>query len=127
VGNSLYCRFGFPKVPMLKTIIIRSLPLDLMQEDRRKYECTFKKIRRTVRRLDDLQLKRNESESIIWEQEYPSFDAFLKPMDLFWSDYVLELRSSVQKATIFYKRDLDAIRRNSYNEKFLALQNSNIG
>jgi hypothetical protein len=36
------------------------------------------------------------------------------------------LRSSVQKAIIFYERDLDAIRRNPYNEKILALQNSNM-
>jgi hypothetical protein len=88
VGNSLYCRFGFPKVHMLKTIIIRPLPLDLMQEDRRKQERTFEKIRKTVRRLDDLQQRQNDSESVLWEQEYPSFNAFLKSMDLSWSDYV---------------------------------------
>jgi hypothetical protein len=36
------------------------------------------------------------------------------------------LRSSVPKATIFYKRDLDAFRRSPYNEKILAMQNSNM-
>jgi hypothetical protein len=126
VGNSLYCRFGFPKVPMLKTIIIRPLPLDLPNEDRRKDERTFEKIRKTVKRLDDLQQKRSGSERVVWEREYPSFDAFLRGMELSWSDFVLGLRSSVQKATIFYKRDLDAIRRNPYNEKILAMQNSNM-
>jgi hypothetical protein len=54
-GNSLYCRFGFPKAPMLKTTIICPLPLDLTQEDRRKHERVFEKIRKAVRRLDDLQ------------------------------------------------------------------------
>jgi hypothetical protein len=112
VGNSLYCRFGFPKVPMLKTIIIRPLPLDIPDEDRRKHERTFEKIRKAVKRLDDLQQKGSDSEPVVWEQEYPSFDAFLRSMALTWSDYVLGFRSSVQKATIFYKRDLDAIMRN---------------
>jgi hypothetical protein len=32
VGNPLYCRFGFPKVPMLRTMIIRPLSLDLPDE-----------------------------------------------------------------------------------------------
>jgi hypothetical protein len=81
-----------------------------------------------VKRLDDLQRKRSGLEPVVWEQEYPSIDGFfLRSMELSWSDYVLGLRSSVQKATIFYKRNLDAIRRNSFNEKILAMQNLIIG
>jgi hypothetical protein len=38
---------------------------------------------------------------------------------------VLGLRSSVRKITILYKRDVDAIRRNPFNPRILALQNSN--
>jgi hypothetical protein len=79
-----------------------------------------------VKRLDDLQQKRSDSEPVDGKHEYPSFDAFLMSMELSWSDYVLGLRSSVQEATIFSKRDLDAIRRNSYIEKILAMQNSNM-
>jgi hypothetical protein len=105
VGSSLYCKFGFPKVPMLKTIIIRPLPVDLPDENRRKHERTFEKIRKTVKRLDDLQQKGSGSESVVKEQEYPSSDAFLRTMELSWLDNVLGLRSSVQKTTIFYKRD----------------------
>jgi hypothetical protein len=126
VGNSLYYKFEFPKVPMLKTIKIRPLPLDLPVEDRRKHERTFENIRKTVKRLDDLQQKRSGLEPVVWKQECPSFDAFLRSTELSWSDHVLGLRLSVQKATIIYKRDLDAIRRNSYNEKILAMQNSNV-
>jgi hypothetical protein len=88
LGNSLYCRFGLPKVPMLKTIIIRPLPLDLPDEDRRKHERTFEKIRRTVKRLDNLQQKRSDLEPVVWEPEYPSFNVFLRSMKLSWSDYV---------------------------------------
>jgi hypothetical protein len=54
-----------------------------------------------------------------------SFFDFLTSLGLSWSDYLLAVRSTVQKPVILYKRDLDAIRRNPYNPRLLNLQNSN--
>jgi hypothetical protein len=58
------------------------------------------------------------------ERQRSSFSNFLASLGLSWSDYLLGLRSIVQKAVILYKRDPDAIRRNPYNHRLLKLQNS---
>jgi hypothetical protein len=54
-GKASYCRFGFPKLPMLETTIIRHLPADTATEDRNKYRAIYERIRIGVQRIDDEQ------------------------------------------------------------------------
>jgi hypothetical protein len=111
---------------MLETMIIRPLPLELSEDDCRKYRRISKTIRKGIQRLDEAQQNSGKVAYSAWRIEYSSFDSFLDRMQLSWSNYVLGLRASVQKATIFYERDLDAIRRTPFNPKILALQKSNM-
>jgi hypothetical protein len=125
-GRSFYCRFGFPKFPMLETTIIRPLPSEMSKEDCQKHHSSYDKIWNAVQRLDaKQQLSRKASAT---DHELPTVQSvpeFLSELSLLWSEYVLGLRSLVQKPTILYKRSADAIRMNSYNPRILELQISN--
>jgi hypothetical protein len=46
-------RFGFPKVPMLETRIVRPLPPELPAKERRKYALQYDKIRKAVQCTDE--------------------------------------------------------------------------
>jgi hypothetical protein len=124
-GKPSYCRFGFPKLPMLETTIVRPLPADTATDDRNKYQAIYEKIRIAVQRIDDEQRLAKKHPMKDQEQQHSSFSDFLASLGLSWSHYLLGLRSIVQKAVILYKRDPDAIRRNPYNPRLLKLQNSN--
>lgn len=125
-GRSVYCRFGFPKPPMLETTIVRPLPLDIPEDDQRKYRANFDKIKTAVKCLDKQWREASKRSSGPSPPEFPTFDQFLTGLGMTWSEYVLALRASVQKPTMLYQRDPEAIRRNPYNPKLLSLQNSNM-
>jgi hypothetical protein len=82
---------------MLETMIIRPLPLELSEDDCRKYRRISDTIRKGIQRLDEAQQNSGKVAHLAWRIEYPSFDSFLDGMQLSWSDYVLGLRASVQR------------------------------
>jgi hypothetical protein len=43
-GKGSYCRFGFAKLPMLETTIVRPLPADMATDDRNKYQAIMRKL-----------------------------------------------------------------------------------
>jgi hypothetical protein len=110
---------------MLETTIIRPLPDDTAAEDPNKFRTIYEKIRSAVQRLDDEQRSAKKRSQMIPNRQCPSFSDFLASLGLSWPDYLLGLRSTVQKAVNLYKRDSDAIRRNPFNSRLLNLQNSN--
>jgi hypothetical protein len=81
--------------------------------------------RTAVQRIDEEQQKHIRKFAEAPAYENPSLYNFLLDFGLSWQEYVLSLRASVQKSTVFYKCALDAIRRNSFNPRLLSLQHSN--
>jgi hypothetical protein len=111
---------------MLETTIICPLPAETSDEERRKYRAVYERIRIAVHRIDHDQQASKKCPATPTGCQPINFNQFLSQLDLTWPGYLLGLRTSVQKATILYKRNIDAIRRNAYNPKLLNLQNSNI-
>jgi hypothetical protein len=111
---------------MLETTIVRPLPVEMSEKDCQKYRAVYDKIRNAVQQLNAMQQSsRKASNSSRDQPSAQSFPNFLSDLSLSWPEYVLGLRLSVQKPTIMYKRNVDAIRRNPYNSRILELQNSN--
>jgi hypothetical protein len=95
---------------MLETTIIRPLPAETFEEDRRKlYRAVYERIRIAVQRLDRQQ--RMSKERPITSCQTVTFNEFLSELELTWPEDLLGLRVSVQKAVILYERDVNAIRR----------------
>jgi hypothetical protein len=111
---------------MLPTMIIRPLPPEMSEQNCRKHRLVYSKVKKAIKQLDALQHLSKKASEVKQLQPLPhSVSDFLSELSLSWSDYVLSLRSSVQKPTILYKRNIDALRINSYNSRILELQNSN--
>jgi hypothetical protein len=110
---------------MLETMLIRPLPLEMPDEERRRNQLQYDKIRKAVQRIDEKQQKHIRKSAEAPAYENPSLYKFLLDLGLSRQEYILSLRASVQKPTVFYKRALDAIRRNSFNPRLLSLQHSN--
>jgi hypothetical protein len=86
----------------------------------------YDKIRKLIQCLDDEQQKVLKSDGRISQFEAVSIYDFLLCLDISWQDYVLSLRSSVQKPTVSYKREVSAIKRNMFNSQILKMQRSNM-
>ena len=110
VGN---CRFNFPKFPIKQTCILKAFKNDINSHSLKKYKYNYERILNYF----------NESKT------YPSsIDAFLKELNLKYDDYILAIRSSIQKKEIeiFFKREPNEVRINNYNISILKAWEANI-
>lgn len=109
------CRFGFPRPPMKKTLIIQPLPCDLNQNIKNKLKDTYKTIQEKL-----INYGRSFKEDIPLEQ-------FLQSMNISEPEYILSCRSSIKRTTVFFfLRSTNAIFINDYNKRLLQAWRANM-
>jgi len=109
MGRKL-CRYGFPLPPMRKTAILQPLPSDTPASNMKKYKVDFEKIQTLIQDKAILEL---------------SFDEYLIRCDMPEDAYILALRSSIKRATVFLKRNPSDIRINAHNTGLLSIWKAN--
>ncbi|XP_078349889.1 uncharacterized protein LOC144634728 [Oculina patagonica] len=106
------CRFHFPQPPMKSTRILYPLSesdqISLLDE----HKATWEEI--------------NEQLNAMREGEDISFDELLKKLGVTEEVYILAIRSSLSRATIFLKRKPNELRINNYNKHCLLAWRANM-
>ncbi|XP_078378018.1 uncharacterized protein LOC144661191 [Oculina patagonica] len=106
------CRFNFPQPPMKSTRILYPLSesdqISLLDE----HKATWKEI--------------NEQLNAMREGEDISFDELLEKLGVTEEVYILAIRSSLSRATIFLKRKPNELRINNYNKHCLLAWRANM-
>lgn len=94
------CRFNFPQPPMRSTQILTALPhaTEKYAEHRAKWKSIYEDMNK-IAADDEL-----------------TFDEFLKKYDVTEESYILAVRTSIKRDTIFLKRRPNEIRINNYNK-----------
>lgn len=104
-GNKI-CRFNFPIPPMPKTIILKRFDDSYYDEQKNKViKENSEKIKLV---LDNMKFGGDIT-----------FEDFLKKLQLTQESYVLAIRYTLKRDTLFLKRSPSEIRTNSYNTHLL--------
>lgn len=108
------CRFGFFRMPMRNTCILHPLDPEMSKEDLKKYQ----------QNLNIIKLK---TEEILKDKDVDmSFDDYLKTIGFDENDYLLAIRSELQRVKVFLRRDISEAFINNYNKELLLLHGANI-
>lgn len=108
------CRFNFPKPPLNLTMVLRPLSADTPLQQLRKANQNYKRI---VERLNELGSNYKED---------MEFEEFLEMLGISIDEYLLAIRSSIIRTTVFLKRKTSEIFVNPYNKKLLLLWKANM-
>lgn len=109
------CRFNFPVFPMPSTMILHPLDLTILQdEDVAQLKANLTRITNT---LNNMKFGDNVSSS---------FDKFIQSLGLTFDEYILSIRFSIQRETIFLQRLPSDIRINNYNPDLLKAWRANL-
>jgi len=109
------CRFGFPKPPMDATTILSPLGTNSGKE------CERTEAVRRYKRIDDELNLIGRS----YKEDIPLED-FIRRLRMTKEDYMLAVRSSISRPTVFLKRSTNAIFINGYNKNLLIAWQANI-
>ena len=109
------CRFNFPIFPMPSTMILK--PLDLSNLDNKEIEHLKTNLTNITNLLTDMKL----GSEINFR-----FDTFLKKLNLTVDSYILSIRYSLKRDTLFLKRSPSDIRINMYNKDLLKAWRANL-
>ena len=101
-GNKPVCRFGYPMPPLPKTMILRPLDEDF---DKEKYKEMYKNIKE---HLDEMK-----------EGRETTFTEFLEDLDISEDDYLLAIRSTLERSKVFLERNPSEIRVNPYMKQLI--------
>ena len=112
-GKAKNCRFGFPKPPMKSTKLLRPLPDDFDESVRKKLRDKYQHV------LEVKGLPRGRACPY-------SFLDFLKLCGLSPEQYILVLRSSLDKPEVFLERQPNTVMVNAYNPLILLMWRANI-
>ena len=106
------CRFNFPQPPMRNTQIL--YPLSAVHEigQMNQYRATWKEI--------------NEQLNAMKEGQDITFEYLLERLEVTEEDYILAIRSSLSRPTMFLKRNADELRINNYNKHCLLAWRANM-
>ncbi|XP_078352155.1 uncharacterized protein LOC144636825 [Oculina patagonica] len=106
------CRFNFPQPPMKSTQIL--YPLSDIENTSllNQHKATWKEI--------------NEKLNTMREGENISFEKLLNELAVAEEEYILAIRSSLSRATIFLKRKPNELRINNYNKHCLLAWRANM-
>ena len=120
-GN-IICKYGFPWPILKKTHILH--PLDPKKEDLAKRDLDQHKRNYIIIRnkLEEI-YKTMEAKIAI---ESISQDEFQRKLGLTEDQYIMALRSSISRRTVFLKRDLTSIRINPYNQLMILRHRANM-
>jgi len=108
------CRFGFPKPPLDKTLILTPLSDEIDPTLKKTISSIHKKLQEKLKELD-----RKYKEVI-------PFQRFLADLNTTYEHYILALRSSIKRATVFLKRSTAEMFVNGYNRKMLETWEANM-
>ena len=112
--RSKSCRFGFPKPPLDTTRILQPLPRDYDKKAKKTGEEMFRKIQMAC-----------DNFGRHFEEDIPFFD-FLESLDISYADYIIAIRTSIKRVTVFLKRSTNATFINPYNTKLLLAWKANM-
>ena len=116
------CRFDIPYPPMASTQILE--PFELSEQPSSKEDKllidSHKQASKKIYKLID------EVDKIDNDLNIKSFTDFLSTLQLTEEQYLLALRSSFIRPTVFLKRNVNELRINAYNETVLHLWKANM-
>jgi hypothetical protein len=110
-----HCRFRYPRPPMQTTKTLTPLPDDMSKEEskalRKKWNLIFERLKEIyqAKELFDIELSDFFADEKLTEEEY-----------------LLALRSSLTRPTLFLARRLSEMRMNSYNKVILEMTCANM-
>jgi hypothetical protein len=107
------CRFNIPQPMFNKTHILEPLGDDFDKERKKELKKKFKKIKLFLEHIHKQKLTIN-------------FEQLLTENNLNYEEYILSIRSSITKDTIFLKRNSDEIYLNCYNLEILRHHQANM-
>ncbi|GFV02241.1 ATP-dependent DNA helicase [Trichonephila clavipes] len=107
-----YCRFNIPFFPMDRTRILLPLTLEDEQRDSEK----FKRVRELLTQLEQKDVSMRGA----------TFKEFLEHLNMSYEEYLLALRSGINRPTVVLKRTVNEVLINSYNPKILSLMQANM-
>jgi hypothetical protein len=81
--DNLNCRFGFPKPPLAKTLILTPLPKTLDCESKKKYSDLYNTVKEDLNRRG-----RNSLEN-------PSFSNYISSLELSEDDYIMGMSNAI--------------------------------
>ena len=110
-AGRLTCKYGFPYAPMETTCILRPLTNNDIKE---KVKSDFKIIMSEINKLPP-----GKNCTI-------TFDEFLMRTNLSIEDYILAVRSSIKRTTVFLRRSPSEVRVNAYNPALLFIWRANM-
>ena len=119
-GNSVDCRFNFPKLPSRRTLIAYPISQDLNQEEQK---AKLKKAKEILNKVKN-RLQEMSDEDI--EQMENSLDIFLKHLDVDMEAYEEALGISERGKIIVLKRTLKERNVNNYNKEFMLAWRANL-
>ena len=107
------CRFNFPLPPMPKTVIFTPLDNSCFDEENKK------QIKENAEKLKEVLENMKYGEDI-------SFENFLNKLHLTEESYILAIRHTLKRDTLFLKRAPSEIRINSYNTNLIKAWRANM-
>ena len=113
-NTSTSCRLSFPIPPMPKTCILSPFT----QEEIKQLPKSTKDISKKIEEFLSTLPQTNKMEH--------TFSSFLKKLDISKEDYIIAIRSSLQRTTVFLKRETNEIFINAYNAKCLEIWDLNM-
>jgi hypothetical protein len=108
------CRFGIPFPPMKKTVILE--PLEKNDKRLEEHKENYLKIRNLLNSISHKKSKLKIKE----------IDDFLKLLNISYDEYILAIRSSLEKTKVFVKRALDQLNINFFNRSIIKLHKANM-
>ncbi|XP_071810912.1 uncharacterized protein [Apostichopus japonicus] len=111
-GGKPICRFGFPKPPMQKTMLLYPIKSEITEAEYGKLTQNFLYVSKLLANAKDGELNM-------------TYDDFLKDVDLSEEEYIQAIRSSIKTPTIFLERTPAAIRVNCYMKNLLGTYGAN--
>lgn len=109
------CRFKFPRLPSLKTIIAQELSDESDDEKEAKLKAAEKLLKKVKERIEQIDA-----------DEYEDLEAFLTDMNITMSDYLEALSISRRGSTIILRRSIKECFVNNYNETFMQAWRGNM-
>ena len=112
-NKPLQCRFNIPHPIMPATKILQPIDNEIDHEEKKLAQINFKKIQD---KLNDLKNNKNTIE----------FENFLAELYMNEKEYIMAIRSSINRATVFLKRQSNEVFINAYNKDIFDVHKANM-
>ena len=125
-GHKGRCSFGFPHCPMDETMILRPIEEgDLQEAELKQSKADYAKIQNGLR-VANLAMKEAHKKGIQSIEQSMQMKDFMQVIGLSREAYILAMRSSINRATIFHERLLRDSMVNAFNVNMLNVWQANL-